>query len=68
MLKAEDLIKVLKGISYDSPRGPITIDEKTHNPIQNFYLAKNVMKDGRIVPEIIETKEKVAMPEKSPFE
>jgi len=26
------------------------------------------MKDGRIVPEIIETKEKVAMPEKSPFE
>ena len=66
--KTEELIKVLKGISYDSPRGPITIDEKTHNPIQNFYLSKNVMKDGRIVPEIIETKEKVTMPEKSPFE
>ena len=41
--------------------------KKLHNPIQNFYLAKNVMKDGQIVPEIIETKEKVAMPEKSPF-
>ena len=66
--ETEDLIKVLKGISYDSPRGPITIDEKTHNPIQNFYLAKNVIKNGRIVPEIIETKEKVTMPEKSPFE
>ncbi len=66
--KPEDLIKILTGISYESLRGPITIDEKTHNPIQTIYLTKNVMKDGRMVHEIIETKEKVTMPEKSPFE
>jgi branched-chain amino acid transport system substrate-binding protein len=65
---AEKLIKVFKGISYDSLRGPITIDEKTHNPIQTFYITKNVMKDGKITTEVIETKEKVTMPEKSPFE
>ena len=45
---AEKLIKVLQGITYDSLRGPITIDEKTHNPIQNFYLTKNVIKDGKL--------------------
>ncbi len=67
-VEAEKVIKELQGISYDSPRGPITIDEKTHNPIQNFYITKNVVKDGKLVPEIIETKEKVTMPEKSPFE
>jgi branched-chain amino acid transport system substrate-binding protein len=65
--KTEDVIKALKGISFDSPRGPITIDEKTHNPIQNFYISKSVMKDGRIVPEVIETIEKVTMPKKSPY-
>lgn len=63
---AEDLIKVLKGISFDSPRGPITIDPKTNNPIQNFYIAKNTKKDNQIVPEVLETVEKVTMPEKAP--
>jgi branched-chain amino acid transport system substrate-binding protein len=63
---AEDLIKVLKGISFDSPRGPITIDPKTNNPIQNFYIAKNTKKDNQIVPEVLETAEKVTMPEKAP--
>ncbi|WP_409991442.1 ABC transporter substrate-binding protein [Paranoxybacillus vitaminiphilus] len=65
---SEDLIKVLKGISFDSPRGPITIDPATNNPIQNFYIAKNKLKDGGIVPEVIETVENVTMPETSPFE
>ncbi|THE14216.1 ABC transporter substrate-binding protein [Bacillus timonensis] len=67
-VEAEKLIKELPGISYDSPRGPSTIDEKTHNIIQNIYITKNVMKDGKLVPEVIETKEKVTMPETSPFE
>ncbi|RFB15064.1 ABC transporter substrate-binding protein [Bacillus sp. HNG] len=67
-VEAEKLIKELPGISYDSPRGPSTIDEKTHNIIQNIYITKNVMKDGKLVPQVIETKEKVTMPETSPFE
>ncbi|WP_044737197.1 ABC transporter substrate-binding protein [Geobacillus kaustophilus] len=67
-LRSENLIKVLKGISFDSPRGPIMIDPATNNPIQNFYISKNTLKDGAIVPEVIETVEKVTMPETSPFE
>ncbi|OQP05266.1 ABC transporter substrate-binding protein [Geobacillus sp. 46C-IIa] len=66
-LNSQDLIKILKGISLDSPRGKITIDPATHNPIQNFYISKNVLKDGVIVPQIMETVENVKMPEASPF-
>ncbi|WP_250637086.1 ABC transporter substrate-binding protein [Geobacillus sp. JS12] len=66
-LNSQDLIKILKGISLDSPRGKITIDPATHNPIQNFYISKNVLKDGAIVPQILETVENVKMPEASPF-
>lgn len=62
----EELVKVLKGISFDSPRGPITIDPKTNNPIQNFYIVENVKKDGQVVPEVIETIENVTMPETNP--
>jgi len=63
---SEELVKVLKGISFDSPRGPITIDPKTNNPIQNFYIVENVKKDGKVVPEVIETIESVTMPETNP--
>lgn len=62
------LIKILKGISFDSPRGPITIDPETNNPIQNFYIAVNKYQNNAIVPEVIETVEKVTMPKTSPFE
>lgn len=65
-MHTEDLVKVLKGISFDSPRGPITIDPKTNNPIQNFYISKNVKKDNHIVPEVLETVESVTMPETNP--
>ena len=62
----EELIKVLKGISFDSPRGPITIDSKTNNPIQNFYIVENVKKDNQVIPQVIETIENVTMPETNP--
>jgi branched-chain amino acid transport system substrate-binding protein len=65
-IKTEDLIKALKGISFDSPRGPIAIDPKTNNPIQNFYIVKNSKKDNQIVPEVLDTVEKLAMPETAP--
>lgn len=51
--KAEDLIPVLKDISFDSPRGQLQMDPKTHNLALNMYLAKNVFKDGKIVQEIM---------------
>lgn len=62
----EKLIKVLQGIEFESPRGPITIDPKTNNPIQNFYVIENVMKDGQIQPKVLDTVENVTMPENNP--
>ena len=59
----EKMIKVLQGIEFDSPRGPIKIDPKTHNPIQNFYVIENIMKDGEIQPNVLEVIENVTMPE-----
>lgn len=64
--KSEDLMKVIKGISIESPRGKITIDPKTNNPIQNMYIVKDVMKDGKITQEVLETIKDVTMPETNP--
>lgn len=66
--EAEELMEVLKGISIESPRGPLTIDPKTNNPIQNFYIAENKYENDAIIPEVIETVEDITMPETSPFE
>lgn len=65
-IKTEDVMKSLKGISFESPRGKITLDPKTNNPIQTFYGGKNVMKDGKVVFEQSEKIGEFAMPEKDP--
>lgn len=65
-VNSEDLVKALKGISFESPRGKITLDPKTNNPIQTFYGGKNVMKDGKIVFEPSEKIGEFTMPEKDP--
>ncbi|KIL35751.1 ABC transporter substrate-binding protein [Cohnella kolymensis] len=51
--KSEDLIKVLKDISFSSPRGELVMDPNTHNLALDMYLAKNVWKDGKIEQEIL---------------
>ncbi len=65
-IDSKDLVKALSGISFDSPRGPISIDPKTRVPVSDFFISKNVWKDGQIVPEIIGTVENVVMPESNP--
>lgn len=65
---SDDLVEAIRGISYDSPGGPATIDPETHNPILNFYVAENEMKDGKIVPKVLETIEDVKMPDSPPGE
>jgi len=65
--EAEDLIKVIKGMTFDSPRGTIKLDEKTNNPIQDFYIGKNVKdENGEIVQEVLYTIPQVTMPETKP--
>lgn len=65
-VQPEDLTEAMLGISYNSPSGEVTIDPETKNPIQDFYIAKNKMEDGQIIPEIIETVEDVKMPTTPP--
>lgn len=62
----EALIEALKGISIDSPRGTITVDPKTHNPVQNYYIGRNVWRGESIDVEILQTEEDVAIPASPP--
>ena len=36
----EALINAMKGMAWESPRGPITIDPDTRDPVQNVYMRK----------------------------
>ncbi|MFO1315706.1 MAG: ABC transporter substrate-binding protein [Burkholderiales bacterium] len=34
------LLNAMKGLSFESPRGPVTIDAATRDPVQNVYMRK----------------------------
>jgi branched-chain amino acid transport system substrate-binding protein len=55
-------VKSVLGFSYRSPRGPVTIDQATRENIQNFYVRRVEMKDGRMQNVIIKTFEQVKPP------
>ena len=55
VITAEGTMKALKGWSYDSPRGKITIDPETRDIIQDSNVHKVVYKDGRMMIEVIDT-------------
>jgi len=42
------LLEAFKGLTWTSPRGPLTIDPKTREPIQNIYIRKVERKDGEL--------------------
>ncbi len=42
------LIEVMKGMAWESPRGPISIDPATRDIVQNVYLRKVEKKGGRL--------------------
>jgi branched-chain amino acid transport system substrate-binding protein len=60
------LIEALSEVSVESPRGPITLDPETHNPIQNYYVVRNVVEGDRIILEDLETVEELTMPAEPP--
>ena len=37
----------MKGMSWESPRGPISIDPETRDIVQNVYIRKVEKKDGQ---------------------
>ena len=47
--------QALAKVSFDGPRGPLRIDPKTNNVIQNIYIFRNHFRDGKISQEVLET-------------
>jgi branched-chain amino acid transport system substrate-binding protein len=44
---ADTVVAAMKGMSWESPRGPISIDPNTRDIIQNVYIRKVEKKDGQ---------------------
>jgi branched-chain amino acid transport system substrate-binding protein len=43
---ADTVVAAMKGMSWESPRGPISIDPNTRDIVQNVYIRKVEKKDG----------------------
>jgi branched-chain amino acid transport system substrate-binding protein len=43
---ADAIVGAMKGMSWESPRGPISIDPRTRDIVQNVYIRKVEKKDG----------------------
>jgi branched-chain amino acid transport system substrate-binding protein len=44
----EALIRAMKGLKWESPRGPISIDPDTRDIVQNIYIRKVEKKNGQL--------------------
>ncbi|MET0742488.1 MAG: ABC transporter substrate-binding protein, partial [Microvirga sp.] len=42
------LVDAMKGMSWTSPRGPVSIDPQTRDIVQNIYVRKVERKDGEL--------------------
>jgi len=42
------LVEAMKGMKWESPRGPISIDPDTRDIVQNIYIRKVEKKDGEL--------------------
>jgi branched-chain amino acid transport system substrate-binding protein len=49
------LVAAMKGLSWISPRGPMTIDPETREVIQNIYIRKVERVDGELYNVEFET-------------
>ena len=45
----DGLIAAIKGMQWESPRGPIGIDPETRDIVQNVYIRRVEKVDGRLV-------------------
>ncbi len=60
----EALIAAMKGMAWESPRGPVSIDPDTRDIVSNIYIRKVVKKDGQLWSEEFETYPNVKDPMK----
>ncbi len=56
------LVEAAKGMAWDSPRGPISIDPETRDIVQNVYIREVQEVDGKLQNVIIDTIEGVKDP------
>ena len=61
----DSLIAAMKGMAWESPRGPISIDPETRDIIQNIYIRKVEKKDGELYNVEFATFEAVKDPGKA---
>ena len=61
----DSLLAAMKGMSFESPRGPISIDPATRDIVQNIYLRKVERKDGELYNIEFATVEAVKDPDKA---
>ena len=62
----EALLNAMKGMSWTSPRGPISIDPQTRDIIQNVYVRKVERRDGQLYNVEFATIPNVKDPGKAP--
>jgi branched-chain amino acid transport system substrate-binding protein len=56
-LDGDKAMAAIRGFSWDSPRGRVTIDPETREPIQNVYIREVVRQDGQLINKVIFTYE-----------
>jgi branched-chain amino acid transport system substrate-binding protein len=61
----ESLIAAAKGLAWESPRGPISIDPETRDIVQNVYIRKVEKIDGKLINVEIATIPNVKDPYKA---
>ena len=62
----EALVDAMKGQQFESPRGPVLIDPKTRDIVQNVYIRKVEKVDGQLYNVEFETRTAVKDPGKAP--
>jgi branched-chain amino acid transport system substrate-binding protein len=60
----DKLIAAMKGMSWESPRGPMSIDPETRDVVQNIYIRKVEKKNGELYNVEFQTFEAVKDPGK----
>jgi branched-chain amino acid transport system substrate-binding protein len=59
------LVAAMKGMAWESPRGPISIDPETRDIIQNIYIRKVEKVDGELYNVELQTFEAIKDPAKT---
>jgi branched-chain amino acid transport system substrate-binding protein len=62
--EGDALIAAMKGMAWESPRGPVSIDPDTRDIVSNIYIRKVVKTDGQLWSEEFETYPNVKDPMK----